>query len=204
MGEWGEFPGNGGKGRRGMTGASRERLRQTFLIGYDDLKTRLTRRLGSAELAGDALQDVWLRLEHATSIGPVLRPRPYLLRIAYNIALKRLRGEREMVTLDDAREALILVDDAPGPAQITESRAELDALLQAAEELTPRRRDILFAARLDGVPVHDIALRYGISERVVARELKHAVLHCAQRIERKVVQRFGPQPREASNRETEE
>ena len=79
-----------------MTESGRELLRRVFLLGYDDLKLRLTRRLGSAELASDALQDTWIRLERASSIGPVLSPRPYILRVAYNIALKRLRRERDM------------------------------------------------------------------------------------------------------------
>src|ERR1700761_6166297 len=74
----------------------RQLLRDQFLLGYDQLKARLTERLGSAELASEALQDAWLRLENVTLIGPVHRPWPYVLRIAYNIALKRLRREREI------------------------------------------------------------------------------------------------------------
>ena len=74
------------------------------------------------ELTSDALQDTWIRLERASSIGPVLSPRPYILRVAYNIALKRLRRERDMVTLEEAREALDFVDAAPDPATVTEAR----------------------------------------------------------------------------------
>ena len=187
-----------------MTETGRELLRRVFLLGYDDLKLRLTRRLGSVELASDALQDTWIRLERASSIGPVLSPRPYILRVAYNIALKRLRRERDMVTLEEAREALDFVDAAPDPAKVTEARAELSLLRQAAEELTPRQRDILFAVRLDGVPVREIALRHGISERLVALELKRAVLRCSQRVDRKAVQRFGPRFVEVSHKERDE
>lgn len=176
-----------------MTDSGREFLRNIFLLGYDDLKTRLTRRLGSAELAGDALQDAWLRLEHARPIGQVLRPKPYILRIAYNIALKRLRRERTMVTLEEVREELSLVDDAPLATQATESREELALLLRAAEELTPRQRNILFAARLDGDTLQDIAIRFGIPERAVARELRRALLYCGERVGRKVVPQRGPQ-----------
>lgn len=146
------------------------------------------------ELAGDALQDVWLRLENATQIGPVLRPQPYIMRMAYNIALKRLHAERETVTLEEVREELHLIDDVPTPAQAVEARAELALLLEAAEALTPRRRDILFAARVDGSSIEDIARRYGISERVVARELKAAVLYCAEKVDRKFVQTRGRRP----------
>ena len=38
-------------------------LRDFMLQRYDDLKARLTRRLGCPDLASDALQDTWLRLE---------------------------------------------------------------------------------------------------------------------------------------------
>jgi RNA polymerase sigma-70 factor (ECF subfamily) len=177
-----------------MMDSSRELLRKVFLLGYDDLKLRLTRRLGSAELAGDALQDAWLRLEQVDALGPVLRPLPYILRIAHNIALKRLRGERTMVSLEDVREELNLVDAAPTPAQAIEARAEFERLLQAAAELTSRQRDILFAARLDGDTLKDIALRFGMPERSVARELRRALLHCAERVDRKAVQQRGPRP----------
>jgi RNA polymerase sigma-70 factor (ECF subfamily) len=187
-----------------MTDSSRDFLRKIFLLGYDDLKVRLTRRLGSAELAGDALQDAWLRLEHAIPIGPVLRPKPYILRIAYNIALKRLSGERAMVTLEEVRDELSLVDEAPTPTQVMETREELTLLLQASEELPPRQRDILFAARLDGDTLQDIAIRFGIPERAVARELRRALLYCGERVGRKAIQRRGPRPNDVSVEEMEE
>ena len=187
-----------------MTDSSRDLLRRMFLLRYDDIKLRLTQRLGSSELASDALQDVWLRLEQPAAIGPVFRPLPYILRIAYNIALKRLRGERAMVTLDEVRDDLGLVDDKPTATEVVEARAELALLLKAAQELTPRRRDILFAARLNGDSLQDIALRHGIPERAVARELRSALLHCAERVDRKAFQRRGPAARQESIEGTDE
>jgi RNA polymerase sigma-70 factor (ECF subfamily) len=181
---------------------SQENLRKLFLIGYDDLKAQLTHRLGSVELASDALHDTWLRLERAVPIGPVLRPKPYLLRIAYNLALKRLNRERTTVSLDEARTALDLFDEAPDAARIVEGRSDLDRLKQAVQELTPRRRDILFASRLEGVPLHRLAVRHGISQRMVERELLAAVTHCARHLDRSVIRRFGPDPVSAGNKKT--
>lgn len=37
-----------------------------------------------------------------------------------------------------------------------------------------------------------IAEQIGISQRMVEIELKNALAHCAQRLNRKIVQRFGP------------
>jgi RNA polymerase sigma-70 factor (ECF subfamily) len=176
-----------------MSEPTRKILREALLLDYEDLKERLTQRLGSAELASDVLQDTWVRLEHATSIGPVERPRPYLLRMAHNLALKRLKAQPKTVTLDDARVALGLTDASPGPLQIAEARADL----------TPRRRNILLAARLDGMPLQKLAARHGISQRLVERELRSALLHCAKRLEKKLIQRFGPKLRPVSKSETD-
>lgn len=183
-----------------MSDSSRDLLRRRLLLDYDELKVQLTRRLGSADRASDALQDAWLRLDSSVApIGPIDRPRPYLLRIAYNIALKRRQRERATVTLEDAREALGLPDDAPDPAQTAEARSELAALERALAGLSPRRRDILFASRVEGVPLREIAVRLGISQRLVEMELKLALIHCGRYLGRPVVQRFGPRPREGSS-----
>lgn len=186
-----------------MTDFGRDQLRQMFLIGYDDLKLRLTKSLGP-EVAGDALQDTWIRLEQAAKIGPVRRPGAYIFRIAYNIALKRLRRERGTVTLDDARAALGLVDDMPDAERVIEAWDDMARLRLAIEALTPRRREILFASRLDGISLRALADRYGISQRMVERELKHAVLHCAAKLGRPVIQRFGPRPAKGSIQEMDE
>lgn len=109
-----------------------------------------------------------------------------------------------MMTLDEVRQELSLVDEAPTVAQAMEAREEFTRLLQAAEELTQRQRDILFAARLDGDTLQDIAIRFGIPERSVARELRRALLHCGKRVGRVALQRRGPRPNDAGVEEMEE
>jgi RNA polymerase sigma factor (sigma-70 family) len=181
-----------------MSDSSSDLLRQVLLFSYDELRAQLARRLGSVERASDALQDTWLRLEGAAQIGAVHRPQPYLLRIAYNIALKRRKVERETMTLDDARAALNLVEEAPDPERVVEAKSEAMVLEQALAELSPRRRDILLASRVEGVSLKEIASRYGISQRMVEMELKFALIHCGRRLGRKIVQRFGPRSQEGS------
>ena len=179
-----------------MSESGRDPLRELLLVDYDRLRTQLARRLGSVDRANDALQDTWIRLQAGGAIGMVQRLRPYLLSIATNIALKRRLSERETVTIDDARAALDLADDAPDPERIAEARSEMLALDAALDELTPRRRDILLAARVKGMQLSEIARRHGISQRMVELELRSALMHCGQRLGRKVVRRFGPRPGE--------
>jgi RNA polymerase sigma-70 factor, ECF subfamily len=180
-----------------------ESLRRRLVLDYEALKRQLARYLGSAELASEALQDTWLRLERARPRQPVQRPFLYLLRIAYNIALKRRQSERGTATLEEARAALNLVDDAPDPERVAEARSELAALEKALAVLSPRRREILIASRADSIPLREIAARLGVSQRLVEMELKLALIHCGRHLDRKIIQRFGPQPVEGSDsRET--
>ncbi|MCK9919742.1 sigma-70 region 4 domain-containing protein, partial [Microbacteriaceae bacterium K1510] len=65
---------------------------------------------------------------------------------------------------------------------------------------TPRRRYIVLAARVEGVQLADIADQLGVSQRLVEKELKAALMLCGARLKREVVQRFGPGARQASQR----
>jgi RNA polymerase sigma-70 factor, ECF subfamily len=183
-----------------MSDSARHALRQLLLFSYDDLKSQLSRRLGSDDHAGDALQETWLRLEGSSHIDAVQNLRPYLLRIAYNIALKRRLSEQRTVTVDDARLALNLVDKTPDPEQIAEARSELRALDEALNGISARQREILLASRVHGKSLDEIGRRHGISQRMVMFELKSALLHCSDVLGRNVVRRFGPRSAEASKK----
>ena len=176
-------------------------LRHLLLLRYNDFKARLTRRLGSADLAGDALQDTWLRLEDGGNIAAVQRPDSYLFRIALNAARDRQRAETRRLTTGEIGELLNIGDDQPNPAQVAEARSELLALEAIMLELPPRQRAILLAARLDGLARRDIAKRYRISVRLVQRELQEAQDYCAARLKRWTIQRFTSDARETSSGE---
>jgi RNA polymerase sigma factor (sigma-70 family) len=156
-------------------------LRQIFLDRYDDLKRRLARRLGSADLAGEALQDTWLRLAHIEAVDAVRSPKSYLFRIAFNMARDRQRSEKQHPSFEDFGSVLHIVDETPNPAEIAEARSDLRALQMVLTELPPRRRAILLAARVDNLPRQEIAERLGVSLRLVSKELRIAHEYCVAR-----------------------
>jgi RNA polymerase sigma-70 factor, ECF subfamily len=167
-----------------MINTSRATLLHVLLRGYDDLKRRLAHRLGSVELAGEALQDTFLRLEHAGDIGVVKQPQAYLYRVALHMAINRRVAENRRLTAAETEALLDIVDDAPDPARTAEARSEIEALKRAVLELPPRRREIFLAAWVSEVPPQKIAERFGLSLRMVQIELKHAREHCALRLGR--------------------
>jgi RNA polymerase sigma factor (sigma-70 family) len=164
-----------------MTETSLPVLRQLLLTRYDELKARLTQRLGSSELAADAVQDTWLRLHHAESIGSVISPVNYLFRIALNIARDRLVSDRRYLNAVQIEQLLDVADEAADPASVAETRSDLQLVERLISELPSRQREILVAARLDGLPRREIAERLGISLSLVEKELKLAHEYCLAR-----------------------
>lgn len=159
-------------------------LRQLLIASYDDLKAKLTRRLGSADLANDAVQDTWLRLNRAERVGDVGSPANYLFRIALNVARDRLKSDRRYLSAAQVETMLDLPDETADPACIAEARSELELVERVMAELPARQRDILVAARLDGLPRPEIARRLGISLSLVEKELKQAHEYCLARRKR--------------------
>ncbi len=68
---------------------------------------RLTRRAGSADVADEVLQDTFLRLNNATVIGPVRDLHAYLFRVAMSVASNRRVAERRRLTVSET-DALFL------------------------------------------------------------------------------------------------
>jgi RNA polymerase sigma factor (sigma-70 family) len=173
-------------------------LHRQLVAHYGEIKRRLIQRLGDHDLAEEVLQETYIHLTRPVEFGIVRSPTRYLLMVATNIARMRFRRERPWVNLEDVDAAVGLVDDAPDPARSAEARLELEALQSAFDELTPRRRHILIAARFDARNLKDIAAELGLSQRMVEIELKHALDHCALRLDRALARDFGSRPRNAS------
>jgi RNA polymerase sigma-70 factor (ECF subfamily) len=158
-------------------------IRTLFVERYDHLKARLTQRLGSPDLAGDAMQDTWLRLAGADTVSVVQNPDSYLFRVLLNVAEDRRRRERRHRHAVDIDAALEVQDEAATPEEALLAQADLDAFQKIIGELPERRRTIFLAARFGNMPRQEIADRLGISRRSVAREILLAHMYCVARRE---------------------
>lgn len=163
-----------------------------FLTSYDDFKVRLRRRLGSEDLANDVLHETYLRVDRMETPPDIAQPNAYLYRMALNIAADRRQSDARLLTGSEVEEMLQVSDEALDPARVVGGQKEIQLLLNALYELPARRRKIFIAARLEEAPNLEISQRFGISTRMVEKEIKAALGHCAERLERKVIQRFGP------------
>src|SRR5262245_25509803 len=138
-------------------------LRALLAAKYPEIKARLARRLGSSDLADDAMQDAWLLLSRTRTLGAIKSPLGYLFRIALNAARDRLIADRRYLTAAEVDSLMDVADEAPDPANVVEARSDLREVMQRIARMPPRRQQILIAARLDRVPQREIADRLGIS-----------------------------------------
>ncbi|AEC18819.1 sigma-24 [Pusillimonas sp. T7-7] len=161
-------------------------LRRLFTERYDVLKAHLTRRLGSSELASDALHDAYVRLTDRADLDldQVRHPQSYVLNTAVNGAIDRLRSEARLLNSDEIDVLLDFADPAPGPAQQVQAQFDLEYAVQALDALPPRQRDILYSARVEGLTLVELSKRWGISTRMVSRELQAAHEFCAEHMKR--------------------
>jgi len=172
-----------------------QKLLAIFTEQRDALTRFLARRLGNSAAAEDLTQEAWLRLAGGGSVAAIADPRAYLFRIAANLAVDHQRSEARRPLAGAEINALLDVpDDAPDAAAVAVARDELVALQRALDELPLRRRAIFLAARLGAQTHREIADRHGISTRAVEINVQRALEHCAQRLEKNPVRRFGPRP----------
>lgn len=165
-------------------------LRESLVAHYDELKKRLSYRLGNADQASDALHDAYLRLQSEDASAAesastsVAHPVAYLYRMAFHIAVDDMRTAERRLTTGEIDDLLEMSDPAPGPQQIAQGRQDLALMLEDLEALPRRQREILLAVRLDGTSREKLAERYRISLRTVDRELEKGYAFCLQRMRR--------------------
>lgn len=182
-----------------MSDPSTKSLREALADDYDGLTRRLTRCLGSADFAREALHEAYLRVERVTDSVQLRSPLDYLFRTALNVAKDRRKKDRHLLSAAEIDAIMEIPDDQPDPSMVVESRIELKAFEKAIGELSPRRRDVFVCAHVDQLPHREIAARFGINVRTVEFDLQYAMEHLSRRLGRKVLRRFGPRPKVASD-----
>lgn len=173
-----------------MSDTDRRALRQALVVNYADLSRRLSRRLGSSDAANEALQETYLRLETAGTLGAVRNPISYLFRIAINIAVDQRRAAARRLTTMEVDALLDFPDESPDPARIAEARSELRALERVLAEMPARRRAIFKAVLVEKIPRRDLAKRFNVSTRTIDIEIQRALEYGARRLQENVAPDF--------------
>jgi RNA polymerase sigma-70 factor (ECF subfamily) len=132
--------------------------------------------------AEDVVQDVFLRvLERKRELAAIVDLRPWLVRIAWNLALDRCRRVRPRQMDDLFAEALVSAD-LPADQALAETE-RIRQVLGAIERLPGKEREALLLSAMDELSSAEIAAVLGRSESSVRSLLFRARAHLRQRLD---------------------
>ncbi len=129
---------------------------------------------GNPALADDLVSETFVRLWNAQKRVDLATVRGYLFAILRNLYLQDLRRSSRATELDDSAH-----DPAPGPDRQAESRAELDAVLAALQELPEVDRSALLLRAQGNMPYEEIGAALGLAPASVRVRVHRARLKLA-------------------------
>jgi RNA polymerase sigma factor (sigma-70 family) len=166
-----------------VSSSARDVLVSLLVSAYPDLRRRLAGRLGSTELANEALHDTYVRLHRTEIPDEVHNPRSYLMTMALNIASNTARSESKHLSAAEIETLIDIPDESPDPAREAEARSELAAVQNALQDLPERRRAIFRRFWIENATYKELALEYNVSERTIRHELLLANRHLSDATE---------------------
>jgi RNA polymerase sigma factor (sigma-70 family) len=136
---------------------------------YDHwLRTVLSKRYGR-ELADDVAAETYLRAAPEAAAGRVRNPKAFLLQIAHNLIVDRLRKDR-VGSLSEPFD-----DDAFAPRSNQASQDEALTLKQILLALPPELRDVFFLNHIEGQTYQEIAVILAIPVTTVHHRMRKAL-----------------------------
>lgn len=154
---------------------------------YVGLVQFLRHRTATQQDAEDAAQESLARLLRYRESEPERAWKPLLFRIATNVANDQLRHARTQrqkasVSLEEQDPSTIGESPEPTPEQRLADRRQLELVLSAIRHLPDKCRQVFLLSRFHGMSNHAIALRCGISVRMVEKQITKALTACRERV----------------------
>ncbi|MEM6901106.1 MAG: RNA polymerase sigma factor [Pseudomonadota bacterium] len=147
------------------------------------LKRYLASNTGCESHAEDLAQETWLRLVRYPDRA-ICAPTNFIWRIARNLVIDLSRRSKTSVVHGAGQLTEELADVSPGPEAVASAKSDLLAMQIAISSLPARRRAMFVSAVRDGRTSLEIAHTFDVSKRTVELEIRMAIDHCADAIER--------------------
>jgi RNA polymerase sigma factor (sigma-70 family) len=152
-----------------------------MLVGY------LRSRLGSEQEAKEVAQEAYVRVLQLHEPGAPGLLRAYLFKTAANLAVDRLRHRRVQQRSEEQSQLFEELNATGGelddPAEQLLAREQADQLLRFLQELPIKSQQVMNLHRFEGISQRDVAVRLGISERMVRRYVTYAMVYCHLRLD---------------------
>ncbi len=144
------------------------------------LRGWLRKKLGCSDLAADIAHDTFVRILSARDVLAGLNePRAYLTTTARRLLVDHVRRQRiEQAYLSELALVSQTMDSAPAPEAVLAAIQSLQELVCALGDLSDKAREAFLLHYLDGESQSEVAVRLGVSVRMVQKYLAQALLRC--------------------------
>ena len=156
------------------------RDRQALAALYDATSGKLfgvcLRVLKNRSEAEDVLHDVYVRVWEKAAPYAITghSPMTWLITVARNMAIDRLRKKRPETGSDDAMS--LVADDGPGPEAAAIASSERARIETCMGELENDRADAVRAAYLEGETYKDLAKRFDVPLNTMRTWLRRSLM----------------------------
>jgi RNA polymerase sigma-70 factor (ECF subfamily) len=146
-----------------------------------ELNHFIARKLGTAEISDDILQDAYLRLQHYPTLANIDNPRAFVFRIVTNLVIDYQRCCSNRMPHNSDEEVLhAIAANESEPDKHCLALQRLAIINAALEELPVKCRRAFYLNRVEGYTHAEIAEQLQISKSMVAKHVFRAVIHCRE------------------------
>lgn len=124
----------------------------------------------------DLRQEVYVRVYESAGKALPTAPKSFLFTTARNLMADRLRRSRvvSIETVGDFESLNVLIDEVT-PERWSSGRQTLKRMADAFDRLPDRCREVVWLRRVEELPQKEVAMRLGISEKTVEKQLAKGV-----------------------------
>lgn len=152
------------------------------------LRQFLRPRVGRAADLDDVVQESFIKVLRARSVGPIRSAKAFLFTVARNTAHNIFRKQKIFapVPVDELPEWRVL-DGEQDVSRAVNHRLQQELLAGVVAELPDRCREIFLRRVSDGLSYAEIARDLGVSESTVRTQMARALTKCAEALEERGV-----------------
>jgi RNA polymerase sigma factor (sigma-70 family) len=170
--------------RTPLSSGSKSLFEAAFREHHASLIRYLRRRVAHDSDAGDIAQEAYLRLFRYRECQDLPSLKALVFRIATNLLGMRARTARTRHSADHRplEEAPELPANDPSPEQRLSGEQQLDRLMEVVRRLPPKCQQVFILSRFHDMEYSEVAVRCGISVKMVEKHVAHALAICRQEV----------------------
>ncbi len=152
-----------------------------LLVAERPSLVRWLARMVGETAAEDVAQSLYLRVQRVADHPPIVNKRSFLFRLARNLAIDHIRAETRRERLFEGdMDARDIPSAEPSAETHLIDRERIRRMTAAVEHLPFRCRQVFILIKFEELSVAETARRLSISQDMVRKHVRHALLVCHQ------------------------